>query len=170
MLDLADELCRWCDEGRDFAVATVVAVRGSAPRPPGASLAVDADGAVIGSVSGGCVEGAVYDLCREALESGTPVLERFGYSDEDAFAVGLTCGGVIDVLVTPVPATAGDRPVLAAALRAAARGESAALTRVAAGPAGLLWRALLALADGGRDGTLGGPGALGAPPAPGRGG
>ncbi len=82
---------------------------------------MDADGTAIGSVSGGCVEGAVYDLCLQALEDGEVVLERFGYSDEDAFAVGLTCGGVIDILVTPVRAADAARPVLAAALAAAAR-------------------------------------------------
>src|SRR5882757_9261559 len=98
MLDLADELNRWTEEGRDFAVATVVSVGGSAPRGPGAALAVDGHGTVIGSVSGGCVEGAVYELCVQALQDGHPVLERCGYSDEDAFAVGLTCGWVIDVL------------------------------------------------------------------------
>ncbi|QXE34090.1 XdhC family protein [Streptomyces sp. GMY02] len=104
MLDIAEELHRWAGQGRDFAVATVVAVSGSAPRGPGAALAVDSGGAVIGSVSGGCVEGAVYELCRQALEDGATVVERFGYSDDDAFAVGLTCGGVIDILVTPVRA------------------------------------------------------------------
>ncbi|WP_199839931.1 XdhC family protein, partial [Streptomyces scabiei] len=126
MLDIAEELHRWVGQGRDFAVATVVAVGGSAPRQPGAALAVDAEGTAIGSVSGGCVEGAVYDLCRQALTDGEPVLERFGYSDEDAFAVGLTCGGVIDILVTPVRTRDPVRPVVAAALRAAAGGEAAA--------------------------------------------
>ncbi|MER6922136.1 XdhC family protein, partial [Streptomyces spiralis] len=115
MLDIAEELNRWVEQGRDFAVATVVAVGGSAPRQPGAALAVDSDGTAIGSVSGGCVEGAVYELCQQALEDGESVLERFGYSDEDAFAVGLTCGGVIDILVTPVRAGAPARPVLSAA-------------------------------------------------------
>ncbi|MFK8849979.1 XdhC family protein [Streptomyces sp. Ac-502] len=102
MLDIADELHRWARQGRPFAVATVVATSGSAPRQPGAALAVDRDGTAIGSVSGGCVEGAVYELCQEALRTGETVVERFGYSDEDAFAVGLTCGGVLDILVTPV--------------------------------------------------------------------
>lgn len=104
MLDIADELHRWVEQGRDFAVATVVATHGSAPRQPGAALAVDGAGTAIGSVSGGCVEGAVYELCQEALRTGRPVLERFGYSDEDAFAVGLTCGGIIDILVEPIRA------------------------------------------------------------------
>ncbi|MET8410369.1 XdhC/CoxI family protein [Streptomyces sp. NPDC005195] len=147
MLDLAGELHRWSDEGRDFAVATVVGVGGSAPRGPGAALAVDGDGTAVGSVSGGCVEGAVYDLCVQALRDGRTVLERFGYSDADAFAVGLTCGGVLDVLVTPVRADAPDRKVFEAALAAAARGEPAAVARVARGPAELLGGALLVRPD-----------------------
>ncbi|ANH94153.1 XshC-Cox1-family protein [Streptomyces sp. SAT1] len=156
MLDIAEELDRWVEQGRDFAVATVVAVGGSAPRQPGAALAVDADGTAIGSVSGGCVEGAVYELCRQALQDGESVLERFGYSDEDAFAVGLTCGGVIDILVTPVRAGDPVRPVLAAALTAAARGRAAALARVVSGPAELTGRALLVHPDGTHEGGFGG--------------
>ncbi|CAM5285432.1 Xanthine dehydrogenase accessory factor OS=Streptomyces violarus OX=67380 GN=FHS41_000648 PE=4 SV=1 [Streptomyces violarus] len=73
MLDLAGHLHEWIEEGREFAVATVVAVGGSAPRPPGAALAVSADGTAIGSVSGGCVEGAVYDLCLQALQDSRSV-------------------------------------------------------------------------------------------------
>ncbi|MGW7244710.1 XdhC family protein [Streptomyces decoyicus] len=156
MLDIADELNRWMEEGRDFAVATVVAVAGSAPRSPGAALAVDSRGVVIGSVSGGCVEAAVYDLCTQALQDGGTVLERFGYSAEDAFAVGLTCGGSIEVLVTPVTADAPGRKVFAAVLSAAARGEPAAVARVARGPAGLLGRALLVHPDGSYEGGLDG--------------
>ncbi|GAO11264.1 XdhC family protein [Streptomyces lydicamycinicus] len=175
MLDIAEELHRWVEQGREFAVATVVATNGSAPRQPGAALAVDSDGTAIGSVSGGCVEGAVYELCQQALETGEPVLERFGYSDEDAFAVGLTCGGIIDILVQPIrtsaPAATGDggfagepadrtATTLAAGLAAAASGEAAALARVVQGPAGLLGRALLVRADGSHTGTLGGHPAL----------
>jgi xanthine dehydrogenase accessory factor len=156
MLDIAEELNRWVEQGRSFAVATVVAVGGSAPRQPGAALAVDSEGTAIGSVSGGCVEGAVYDLCQQALEDGESVLERFGYSDEDAFAVGLTCGGIIDVLVTPVPADAPARAVFAAALAAAARGEAAAVARITDGPAALAGRALLVRPDGTYEGSLGG--------------
>ncbi|MFK8907696.1 XdhC family protein [Streptomyces sp. YS-3] len=156
MLDLAGELDRWAREGRDFAVATVVAVGGSAPRGPGAALAVDGDGTAIGSVSGGCVEAAVYDLCVQALQDGEAVRERFGYSDEDAFAVGLTCGGVVDVLVTPVRADAPDRAVVEAALAAAARRGTAALARVVAGPPGRLGRALFVRPDGSYEGSLGG--------------
>ncbi|MEV7078194.1 XdhC/CoxI family protein [Streptomyces sp. NPDC093516] len=155
MLDIAEELNRWVEQGRDFAVATVVAVGGSAPRQPGAALAVDADGTAIGSVSGGCVEGAVYELCEQALRDGETVLERFGYSDDDAFAVGLTCGGVIDVLVTPVRAADPVRPVVRAALTAAARGEAAAVARIVSGPPELTGRALLVRPDGSRYGGLG---------------
>ncbi|WP_328897074.1 XdhC/CoxI family protein [Streptomyces sp. NBC_00236] len=156
MLDIAEELDRWAGQGRDFAVATVVAVGGSAPRQPGAALAVDRDGTAIGSVSGGCVEGAVYELCRQALDDGRAVRERFGYSDETAFAVGLTCGGVIDILVTPVRADDPARPVFAAALAAASRGEAAALARITEGPAELLGRPLLVHPDGRDEGGLGG--------------
>ncbi|MFC8419658.1 XdhC family protein [Streptomyces sp. NPDC057236] len=155
MLDIAEELDRWVGQGRDFAVATVVAVGGSAPRRPGAALAVDAGGTAIGSVSGGCVEGAVYELCEQALRDGDTVLERFGYSDEDAFAVGLTCGGVIDIMVAPVRAADPARPVLASALAAAARGEAVALARVVSGPAELLGRALTVRPDGSYEGGFG---------------
>ncbi|MFE6170560.1 XdhC family protein [Streptomyces sp. NPDC056464] len=155
MLDIAEELHRWVEQGRDFAVATVVAVGGSAPRQPGAALAVDADGTAIGSVSGGCVEGAVYELCQQALQDGETVLERFGYSDEDAFAVGLTCGGIIDILVTPVRSTDPARPVLAAALRAAASGEAAAVARIVSGPQDLMGLALLVGPDGTYEGGFG---------------
>jgi xanthine dehydrogenase accessory factor len=155
MLDIAEELSRWVEQGRDFAVATVVAVDGSAPRLPGAALAVDTDGTAVGSVSGGCVEGAVYELCRQALQDGHTVLERFGYSDEDAFAVGLTCGGVVDILVTPVRAHDPDRPVLAAALSAAARGGAVAVARIVGGPAKLTGRALVVHPDGSHQGGLG---------------
>ncbi|MFI6376102.1 XdhC family protein [Streptomyces sp. NPDC050546] len=155
MLDIAEELNRWVEQGRDFAVATVVAVGGSAPRQPGAALAVDAEGTAIGSVSGGCVEGAVYELCQQALRDGETVLERFGYSDDDAFAVGLTCGGVIDILVTPVPAADPVRPVVAAALTAAAQGEAAAVARIVSGPPELTGRALLVRPDGSFDGGFG---------------
>ncbi|MFE2336618.1 XdhC family protein [Streptomyces coelicoflavus] len=156
MLDIADELVRWVERGLDFAVATVVAVSGSASRQPGAALAVDGDGRAIGSVSGGCVESTVYELCREAIEDGRSRLERFGYSDAEAFTVGLTCGGVIDILVTPV--RSGDRTVrdvLAAALTAAAAGKAAALARIVSGPPDLMGRALLVRPGGRRQGSFG---------------
>jgi xanthine dehydrogenase accessory factor len=156
MLDIAEELDRWARQGREFAVATVVATSGSSPRQPGAALAVDSEGTAIGSVSGGCVEGAVYELCRQSLLDGQSVVERFGYSDEDAFAVGLTCGGVIDILVTPVRHDSPAREVCAAACAAAARGTAAALARITEGPRELLGRALLVHPDGSYEGGLGG--------------
>ncbi|MFD4539011.1 XdhC family protein [Streptomyces bauhiniae] len=156
MLDIAEELNAWAAEGRDFAVATVVAVTGSAPRRPGAALAVDTEGTAVGSVSGGCVEGAVYELCQQALADGRPVLERFGYDDEDGLGVGLTCGGAIDVLVVPVRAGSRHRPVLAAALAAASSGRAVALARITAGPPDLLGGALLVADDGTPHGGFGG--------------
>ncbi|WP_055589740.1 XdhC family protein [Streptacidiphilus griseoplanus] len=140
MQEIAGELLAWHTAGRPFAVATVVSVAGSAPRDPGASLAVDADGEAVGSVSGGCVEGAVYELCQEVLHSGQPVVQRFGYSEEDAFAVGLTCGGSLEVLVRRV--CRGEDPVLDAGLAAVASGVPVALVQVVGGPWEPLGRAL----------------------------
>ena len=98
---LADLLRVW-RAGDTAALATVVATFRSAPRPPGAAMAVAPDGTVSGSVSGGCVEGAVYEVATEVARTGQPQLQRYGVSDDDAFAVGLTCGGIIDVFVEPV--------------------------------------------------------------------
>ncbi|WP_354643276.1 XdhC family protein [Kitasatospora camelliae] len=145
MQDIAEQLHAWHASGRSFAVATVVGVSGSAPRDPGAALAVDADGEAIGSVSGGCVEGAVYELCQAAIASGEPILERFGYSDEDAFAVGLTCGGILDVFVQPV--VPGADPGLDAGIAYIASGTPVALARVIDGPAGLLGATVAVTAD-----------------------
>ncbi|MEV3903260.1 XdhC/CoxI family protein [Mycobacterium sp. NPDC050551] len=97
----ADLLAVWRDGGT-AGVATVVRTFRSAPRPPGASMVVAPDGTVSGSVSGGCVEGAVYELAGEVVADGTPRLQRYGVSDDDAFAVGLTCGGILDVFVEAV--------------------------------------------------------------------
>jgi xanthine dehydrogenase accessory factor len=83
-------------------MATVVGTWHSAPRQPGATMLVGPDGTAVGSVSGGCVEAAVYELCQEAISTGTPVLQRYGISDDDAFAVGLTCGGIIDLYVEQI--------------------------------------------------------------------
>ncbi|MFF2074217.1 XdhC family protein [Kitasatospora sp. NPDC058162] len=160
MQDIAEQLQTWHASGRSFAVATVVGVSGSAPRDPGAALAVDAAGEAVGSVSGGCVEGAVYELCQAALESGEPVLERFGYSDEDAFAVGLTCGGVLDVFVQPV--VPGTDPGMDAGLAHIADGTPVALARVIAGPAGLLGATLAVTADGAVGALSVGPSTVGA--------
>src|SRR3954453_16562658 len=102
MREVLGELLDWWRSGASVGVGTVVATFQSAPRPPGASMLVGPDGTAAGSVSGGCVEGAVYELGQSVVESGTPVLERYGVSDDDAFAVGLTCGGILDVYVEKV--------------------------------------------------------------------
>lgn len=156
MLDIYQELGRWLEEGREFSVATVVGVSGSAPRGLGATLAVDSDGTALGSVSGGCVEGAVYDLCRQALRDGKSVVERFAHSDDDAFAIGLTCGGTIDILITPVPATTSVRAVIESAVNAMTHDEPAALTRIVRGPADLLGASLVVRADGTYEGSYSG--------------
>ena len=102
MREVLPELMAWWRAGETVGVGTVVATFQSAPRPPGASMLVGPDGTAVGSVSGGCVEGAVYELGQAVVESGVPVLERYGVSDDDAFAVGLTCGGILDVYVEKV--------------------------------------------------------------------
>jgi xanthine dehydrogenase accessory factor len=101
--DVLDDIERWRAAGKRVAVARVVGLEGSGPRDPGAAMAVSEDGEVAGSVSGGCVEGAVLTEALEVLNGdGTPKLCTFGYSDDDAFAVGLTCGGTIHVFVEPL--------------------------------------------------------------------
>jgi len=99
--DILDPITKWWEANDTFGLATVVRTFSSAPREPGAAMAVSAAGEVVGSVSGGCVEGAVYELATEVTASGQPVLRRYGISDDDAFAVGLTCGGIIDIFVEP---------------------------------------------------------------------
>ena len=88
--------------GERFALATVIGTFRSAPRQPGASMAVSGAGTVVGSVSGGCVEADVYAVAEEVIRTGVPVIRRYGISDDDVFAIGLTCGGLLDVLVEPV--------------------------------------------------------------------
>jgi len=100
--EILEDIERWRAGGRRVAVATVVEVEGSGPRGPGATMAVNEDGEVAGSVSGGCVEGAVVTAALEVLESGTPRRCSFGYSDDEAFAVGLTCGGTISLFIEPL--------------------------------------------------------------------
>ena len=102
MREVMEDLLRWWEAGETVGVGTVVATFRSAPRPPGASMLVGPGGEAVGSVSGGCVEGAVYELGQEVVGSGEPVLQRYGVSDEDAFSVGLTCGGILDVYVEKV--------------------------------------------------------------------
>ena len=156
MLELAEDLRRWCAQGRDFALATVVAVTGSAPALPGSSLAVDGRGTVVGSVSTTCVEASVYDLCRQSLAEGVTLRADFGSVPDDPFAVAPLCGGTVEVLVTPMPASSPSRQVLRTALEEAAHGEAVALVQQLACVSGLSPDAglLLVRADGSHLGEL----------------
>ena len=102
MRDVIDELLPWWAAGSIVGMGTVVETWKSAPRQPGAAMLVGPDGTAVGSVSGGCVEGAVFELAAGVRDGAQPVLKRYGVSDDDAFAVGLTCGGIIDVFVEPI--------------------------------------------------------------------
>jgi xanthine dehydrogenase accessory factor len=102
MIEVLDDVERWLAEGKRVAMARVVSVSGSGPREPGAAMAVSEASEVSGSVSGGCVEGAVVTEALGVLERGEPKLVTFGYSDEEAFSVGLTCGGTIRLFIEPV--------------------------------------------------------------------
>jgi xanthine dehydrogenase accessory factor len=130
--DILDTITKWWDEGETFGLATVVRTFRSAPRDPGAALAVEAAGEVIGSVSGGCVEGAVYELATEVSANGQPVLQTYGVSDDDAFAVGLTCGGILDIFVEPI--SRETFPELGEIAAAVERGEPVAVATVISGP------------------------------------
>jgi xanthine dehydrogenase accessory factor len=101
--DVLDDIDRFRRAGKRVAVARVVGLEGSGPRDPGATMVVSEDGEVAGSVSGGCVEGAVLTEALAVLEGdGAPRLVSFGYSDDDAFAVGLSCGGTVHVFIEPL--------------------------------------------------------------------
>ena len=146
MRDILSTITKWWEAGETFGLATVVGTFRSAPRDPGAALAVAgsaaatgaaagtgaAGGDVIGSVSGGCVEGAVYELATQVAEDGDPVLETYGVSDDDAFAVGLTCGGILDIFVEQVNQTTF--PELGDIAAAVDNGEPVAVATVISGP------------------------------------
>ena len=128
MKELLDDIERWRAAGKRAALARVVDIEGSGPRDPGAAMAVNEDGEVAGSVSGGCVEGAVLTEGLSVLEKGKPKLVSYGIADDDAFAVGLTCGGTIHIFIAPPDP-------LDEAINAALRtGEPAALATVIEGP------------------------------------
>jgi xanthine dehydrogenase accessory factor len=99
MKDVIADVSRWVERGDDVALATVIDVKRSAPRPPGAKMAINSRGEMSGAVSGGCVEGAVVAVAEDVLKSGEPQLLHFGIADSDAWDVGLPCGGEIDVFV-----------------------------------------------------------------------
>lgn len=115
--EILGDVDRWRRQGRRVALARVIDVEGSGPREPGATMAVSEDGEVAGSVSGGCVEGAVMEAALESLASGERGLLTFGYSDADAFAVGLTCGGTVHLYIEPLDWAPDVQDVLLAALR-----------------------------------------------------
>jgi xanthine dehydrogenase accessory factor len=100
--EILTDLDRWRKAGKQIALARVVDVEGSGPRLPGAAMAVNEDGEVAGSVSGGCVEGAVVTEALQIIGSGDRRIVTFGYSDDEAFAVGLTCGGTIHLYIEPL--------------------------------------------------------------------
>ncbi len=132
MRDILEPVLKWWTSGETVGLATVVRTFSSAPREPGAALAVSAGGEVVGSVSGGCVEGATYELATSVMASGQPVLQRYGISDDDAFSVGLTCGGIIDIFVEPVDKERfAELAEVAAAVQA---GEPVAIATVIDGP------------------------------------
>src|SRR3954452_2550709 len=153
MREVLPELMRWYDAGETIGVGTVVATFQSAPRPPGASMLVGPDGEAVGSVSGGCVEGAVYELAGDVRGSGRPVLQRYGVSDDDAFSVGLTCGGIIDVFVEAI-----DRqsfPELGAVIEDVRTGRPVAVATLISGVAGERTGARLVVRPETVEGTLG---------------
>ena len=102
MRDILPELLRWRVRGDKIALATVIKTWGSSPRQAGAKMAVNDKSEFTGSVSGGCVENAVIEAAQEVIKTGAPKLLRFGVSDEQAWTVGLTCGGAIEVFVEPL--------------------------------------------------------------------
>jgi xanthine dehydrogenase accessory factor len=154
MLELADHLLGRARAGTPFVAATVTGVHGSAPRQPGSSLVVDADGAVLGNVSGGCVDAAVHEACQEMLAGDhRPKTLRFGYTDADALGVGLTCGGTIELLVRHHdPAT---EPELEPALVDATDGQAVAVATVVRGPDTHLGRTIVVRPGRPAAGTLG---------------
>jgi xanthine dehydrogenase accessory factor len=99
MKDVIEDVTAWLSRGDDVALATVIDVKRSAPRPPGAKMAINSRGEVSGAVSGGCVEGAVVAVAEDVLKGGEPRLLHFGIADSEAWDVGLPCGGEIDVFV-----------------------------------------------------------------------
>jgi xanthine dehydrogenase accessory factor len=152
MRDVLDDLLRWWRAGQPVGMATVVATWHSAPRPPGATMLVGPDGTAVGSVSGGCVEGAVYDLAQEAITTGVPRLQRYGVSDDDAFTVGLTCGGTIDLYVERIEKESFPR--LAEVAEAIDKGVPVGVLTCIEGPDDRFGRHLVLWPDR-RDGTLG---------------
>jgi xanthine/CO dehydrogenase XdhC/CoxF family maturation factor len=102
MRDILSQIRTWQTQGKEVALATVVHAWGSSPRPLGSKMAISSDGEIAGSVSGGCVEGAVVEEALAVLNSGAPKLVEYGVSDDLAWSVGLSCGGQLEVFIEPV--------------------------------------------------------------------
>ena len=102
MREILDDIERWRGEGQRVALATVIKTVGSTPRPLGSKMAVSEQGSIAGSVSGGCIEGAVFEEAQKTLKDGRVRRASFGFSDEQAWAVGLSCGGEVEVLIEPL--------------------------------------------------------------------
>src|SRR5256886_16888320 len=102
MREVLSELGQWTREGENIAIATVIETWGSSPRPLGSKMLVTRSGKMAGSVSNGCIEGAVFEEAQKVLQSGTPKIAAFGVADDVAFEVGLACGGHIEVFVQPL--------------------------------------------------------------------
>ncbi len=150
MRDVLGEVAHWTAQGKSVALATVIQTWGSSPRGVGANMALTADGGVAGSVSGGCVEGAVLEAGIEVLESGRPQLLHFGVADETAWDVGLSCGGNIEVFVRPL-----DTSKLTILEKEINGGKSLASVVVMHGPESLLGQELILLEDRAVHGSFG---------------
>ncbi|MFM7598618.1 MAG: XdhC family protein, partial [Actinomycetota bacterium] len=153
MREILAELAAAYERREPCAMATVVRTWRSAPRPAGASMMVTAGGEAIGSVSGGCVEGALYDLGHEVLDDGVPRFETYGVSDDDAFAVGLTCGGILEVFVEQV--TPETWPELPGIVRSVEAEEPVAIATVVRGPDGAALGRHIVIRPGATEGSLG---------------
>jgi len=150
MRDILSDLERWREKNESIALATVIQTWGSSPRREGAKMALTPDGKITGSVSGGCVEGAVFEAGVETLKTNQPQLLHFGVADETAWDVGLACGGSIDIFVKPLDFSFYD------GLHAAfVEEQPAVLVTVVRGDAGMLGKELLLREDGGVIGTFG---------------
>ncbi|MFQ1003719.1 XdhC family protein [Modestobacter sp. SSW1-42] len=145
MRDVLGDLLAWWEAGETVGVGTVVGTWRSAPRPAGAAMLVGPGGTAVGSVSGGCVEGAVYTEATEVAATGEPTLQRYGVSDDDALAVGLTCGGILDVYVEAV--SRATFPELGAVAASVAAHEPVAVVTCVRGPAGRLGNRLVLWPD-----------------------
>ena len=151
MREVLPDIDRWRAQGDAIALATVIQTWGSAPRGVGAKMALTRDGKIAGSVSGGCVEGAVVEAGTKVLKTGQPQLLHFGVADETAWSVGLACGGSLEVFVQPV-----DSDLYDSVHRVIAEDQLAAIVMVVRGAAELLGREMLIREDGTAAGTLGG--------------